>query len=230
MGGLVNEVADTINDAVDSISSVVKNVWKVLGDDVLGIDDEKFFGIKSKQTSQLGSLLKDSFYDSTKNNTYNGILAIAISFGFTYVASAGEAIIKLDRKINRKINNIVNKPLIPTNINNEYFDFVKFNFGLYSKNDNTNSNLAQLQQEIMMLQMWYQQNEQHYKRVSSGAIYDWLPGGELYNALGAGGELYDSTSIFSVYDYLFMTYESQVDAQQKQFDDYITTGTYIEFL
>jgi hypothetical protein len=182
---ILDTVTDLISDGVRFIEHIIKIVYNNILDDMFGIDDEKFLGLKGDIGSTLGATTKDILHDHV-HYTVMLIIQYIISLYLPPIVSSYMANLYLtgarDVLINRALGYIAtdeSTKVIMDRIDKSYYQ--KY--------------IVQIYKDIAQ--------DSHYGTYADSSIYSWLAGGRLYNSIEAGGELYHDTYKIDKYAKVF---------------------------
>jgi hypothetical protein len=183
VGGVVEFIDDTqdfidktIADGIKVSASLLRKNYQVVGDNILGIDDEKFLGLKGYAGQKLGTFTKDALDDHAEVT----VIIVASYFGGAYLIELypelyisyeyliDTAFTMVDYYLNSVVDSMKEMVLPATAIKVYTYEM----FSAYK---------AKLSSEINFFNM-----------NKNGSISLWLAGGAFYNSTQAGGELYST--------------------------------------
>jgi hypothetical protein len=183
-----------------SIASNLQTIGKDLGnfydsfiDDILGIDDNKFLGIKGVIFSQLGMLVKDFTHDHATETVAIGVIVAAIVASF-FFPPAGE----LAATISMAMFDLGVTASI-TALNAIYF----ISYGIYLLGSSMlisgiiSGAVLAMYPSLLDNILFFEQNQELLRiaalsAIMSGSIFDRLAGGVIYDSQYAGGVYYDA--------------------------------------
>lgn len=85
------EIGRGVKKVVKETSRGVKKIYKEVFDDILGIDDKRFLGIKGGIFGKIGKTFKDTFHDHVDKTIGLGIMVAGVALGIYASASYGLA-------------------------------------------------------------------------------------------------------------------------------------------